>query len=79
MSAAIGRIGGSQCTADMGEAFESIALLIQRQANRLMDDFRLCYAIEYWNDYDLASFYFGINQVLINQIDVNKYENFRKL
>lgn len=74
LSSAIERIGGAECANDLGEAYESIALLLyRRQVDKLRNEFDICFAISYYNSYDVASFYFGINQVLINHIDVNKY------
>lgn len=74
MSASIERIGGAECANDLAEAYDSIAVLIyRRQVAKLRDDFNLCFDIVYFNSYDLASFYFGINQVLINRIDANRY------
>lgn len=73
LSAGIERIGGSECATNLAEAYESIALLLyRRQAAKLRDDFDICFSIQYFNSYDVASFYFGLNQVLINHININR-------
>lgn len=73
LSAQIERIGGFECATDLREAYESIAYLIaNRRGDSLRTDLNLCYPINYGNSYDIASFYFGTNQMLIDHIDINK-------
>lgn len=73
LSAAIERIGGAECANDFGDAYASIALLLyNRNVAKLREDFNICFSIQYYNSYDVASFYYGINQVLINHIDINR-------
>lgn len=73
LSENIARVGGAECAGNLFEAFVQISTLMERrQSARLSNAFNTCFDIAYYNQFDVAAFFAGITQILVDYINVNQ-------
>lgn len=74
LSNTIRRIGGDECAKNINEAYiETADLLDWGQGSLVGRDFNTCFSVEYFNDFDVATFFSGITTLLSDFVNIYGY------
>lgn len=73
LSENIAEVGGAACAGNLSEAFVQIStLVVRRETERLSNAFNTCFDIASTNTFDVAAFFAGITQILVDYVNVQQ-------